>query len=246
VTDVPLIRLPTLAGRQVESWHALIDLVPSLGTNWLLVGGQMVYLHEVERRSGDLRPTDDIDVVIDLRVDLNGLTRINVALVAAGFAQDLPSPDGVAHRYRRQGAVIDVLAPDHVGKRATLRLGIGRTIEAPGTTQAFGRSSVVRVELSDQAAALIRRPTLVGALLGKAAAVIEIVSQTTAERAHLRDVDALARLLGVSDREDARLSKKERATLTRLVDQPELTRLAVANLIILSRGGDSHLRPTSG
>lgn len=71
-----------------------------------------------------------------------------------------------------------------------LGLGSGRTIEAPGGSQALVRSSVVDVELADGSTARVRRPTLVGALLGKVAAVTQIVSQTSAERAkHVRDVD---------------------------------------------------------
>jgi hypothetical protein len=58
-----------------------------------------------------------------------------------------------------------------MGARAALALGNGRTIEAPGTSQAFRRASLVRVELDDTAAAIVRRPTLIGALLGKATAV---------------------------------------------------------------------------
>ena len=199
--DPAVIRLPPLAGGQVESWRALIELAPQLGHHWLLIGGQMVFLHEVERESTDVRPTNDIDLVVDLRIEPTVLGHTHDVLAAAGFSQDLPSPEGVAHRYRRGGATIDVLAPDHLGARAKLSLGSGRTIEVPGTSQAFGRVSLVRVELDDETAGIVRRPTLVGALLGKATAVTEIVSMSSAERAkHVRDVDALARLLGPADR----------------------------------------------
>ena len=37
-----------------------------LGDHWLLIGGQMVLLHEVERHASEIRPTDDIDVAADL------------------------------------------------------------------------------------------------------------------------------------------------------------------------------------
>jgi hypothetical protein len=231
--EIPIVRLPALAGRQAESWQALIEVAPKLGQHWLLVGGQMVFLHEVERQSNDVRPTDDIDVVLDLRVEPAALDRMHSVLMATKFVQDLPSPEGVAHRYRRGGATIDVLAPDHIGKRARLSLG-RRAIEAPGTTQALVRSSVVRVELSNGDAALIRVATLVGALLGKVAAVAEIVSQSPAERSkHLRDVDALARLMGPADRDESVLSLKERLAVRRLADDPELSKLAAASLLLL-------------
>jgi len=47
--EPPVIRLPALAGRQLGSWQALVELAPKLGGNWLLVGGQMVLMRELER-----------------------------------------------------------------------------------------------------------------------------------------------------------------------------------------------------
>lgn len=230
--DEPVvIRLPPLAGGQAESWRALVEIAPQLGHHWLLIGGQMVFLHEVEREASDVRPTNDIDLVVDLRVEPTALGHTHSVLARAGFSQDLPSPEGVAHRYRRGGATIDVLAPDHIGARAQLALGGGRTIEAPGTSQAFGRVSLVRVELDDNTTAIVRRPTLIGALLGKSSAVTEIVSMSSAERAkHVRDVDALARLLGPADRAGAMLTNKERSMLAGIAGHPDLSRLAARSI----------------
>lgn len=147
--ETTVVRLPRLAGGQAASWRALLEIVPQLGNNWLLIGGQMVFLHEVERESTDVRPTNDIDLVVDLRVEPAALGQTHEVLAGAGFVQDPPSPEGVAHRYRRGGATIDVLAPDRMGVRAKLALGNGRTVEAPGTSQAFRRVSLVRVELDE-------------------------------------------------------------------------------------------------
>ena len=237
MAEHPVIVLPSLSGGQAESWSALLELSPAFGDNWLLVGGQMVFLHELERQSTDTRPTYDIDVVVDLRAEPAGLSRIHSALISASFDQDSPGPEGTAHRYRRGSAVIDVLAPDNMGKRAQLKLGLGRTVEAPGTSQAFHRSGVVAVEAGG-VAAQIRRPDLVGALLGKAAAVAKISSQSAASRAkHLRDFDSLARLLGPGDREAAELAKSERRMLAGLVGAAELSRLGAASLGVLLEQG---------
>ena len=234
-----MIVLPPLIGGQAASWAALVELAPAFGDNWLLVGGQMVFLHEVERNATDVRPTDDIDVVVDLRAEPAGLARIHLELISASFDQDSPGPEGTAHRYRRMGAVIDVLAPDNVGERAQLKLGSGRTIEAPGTSQAFHRCGVVTVEAGGVSAD-IRRPDLVGALLGKAAAVVKITSQSAANRAkHLRDFDSLARMLGPSDRATADLSKSERRLLVGLGDSPEISDLGNAALRALLGSGVS-------
>ena len=83
MVDQPVIVLPPLFGGQAESWAALVELAPAFGDNWLLVGGQMVFLHEVERQATDVRPTDDIDVVVDLRAEPAGLARIHSALISA-------------------------------------------------------------------------------------------------------------------------------------------------------------------
>jgi hypothetical protein len=99
--DDAAVRLPPLAGRQQESWRAFIELAPTLGDHCLLVGGQMVFLLETERGSRDTRPTDDVEIVIDLRVEPAGLARVHQTLLDAGFGQMLPSTDGIAHRYTR-------------------------------------------------------------------------------------------------------------------------------------------------
>jgi hypothetical protein len=238
--DDAAVRLPPLAGRQQESWRAFIELAPTFGDHCLLVAGQMVFLLEVERGSRDTRPTDDVDIVIDLRVEPAGLARVHQTLIDAGFDQVLPSTDGIAHRYTRAGATIDVLAPDRLGSRARLALGSGRTIEAPGGSQALVRSNVVNVELTDGSTARVRRPNLVGALPGKVAAVTQIVSQTSAERAkHVRDVDSLARLLGPTDRQQADLTRKERAALERIAESPDLGALAQRSILMLA-GSPAH------
>lgn len=236
MADYPVIALPPLIGGQAESWRALVELAPTFGDNWLLVGGQMVFLHEVERQATVVRPTDDVDVVVDIRAEPAGLTRFHSALGDAGFGQDAPGPERTAHRYRRGAAAIDVLAPDNVGKRAQLDLGVGRTIEAPGTSQAFHRSGIVAVEI-DGTTAEIRRPDIVGALLGKAAAVVKISSQSAASRAkHLRDFDSLARLLGASDRQSAGLTKSELRMIGSLREEPEVSELAAASLSLIISG----------
>jgi hypothetical protein len=235
MAEPPTVRLPPMAGRQLESWRALIELAGRLGEHWSLVGGQMVFLHEVERQADETRPTDDVDVVVDLRIEPAALARIHLVLTRAGFDQAPPSRDGVAHRYRRAGATVDVLASDHRGRRAPLTLGIGRTIEAPGASQALVRSDTVRVELDDGAAGLVRRPTLVGALLGKVAAT-QIRSLSPADRAkHVRDVDSLARLLGGDDQAGADLTEQERAALERIAELAELSPLGRRALTVLAR-----------
>lgn len=119
------------------------------------------------------------------------------------------------------------------GLGAQLGLGAGHTIEAPGSTQAFRRSELITVEL-EGSEATIRRPNMIGALLGKVAAVLKTHSQTAAERAkHVRDADALARLLGVEDRRVAALTEAECKLLERCAAEIDLSALAAAQLRLL-------------
>ena len=63
----------------------------------------------------------------------------------------------------------------------------------------------------------------------------QIVSQTSAERGkHVRDVDSLARLLGPTDREQANLTRKERAVLERIAESPDLGALAQRSVALLA------------
>lgn len=190
-------------------------------------------------RSNARRPRHDVDVVVDLRVQPTGLAHVHGVLTRSGFDQSMPSADGIAHRYHRGDATFDVLAPDSLGKRVRLTLGSGRTIEAPGASQALVRSSLIRVELVDGRTAPIRRPTLVGALLGKVAAATQIVSQSAAERAkHTRDVDSLARLLGPADRDRANLTRRERTVLRRIAESSDLSPLAQRSIVLLASWPD--------
>ena len=153
-------------------------------------------------------------------------------LTEAGFEQQQPGAEGIAHRFIRDEAVIDVLAPDNVGGRANLKLGFGRTIAVPGATQALTRVGLVGVSIGDRRS-VIRRPDLIGALVAKASAALKITSQTAAERErHLIDLDTLARMVGPRDRESAALTKSERRLL-RVPEEYELSPLARASLRLL-------------
>jgi hypothetical protein len=57
----------------------------------------MVFLHEVECQAIDVRPTNDVDLVVDLRVEPTVLDHIHNVLTDAAFEQELPGPEGVDH-----------------------------------------------------------------------------------------------------------------------------------------------------
>jgi hypothetical protein len=146
-------------------WTAVGDLADRLPGEWTLIGGLMVQLHAVERGITDVRPTADVDILGQARPQ-GSLSAIEAALRREGFELVGPDLDGYAHRYERDGLVVDVLAPD--GIKPPPRLGGGRkAVGVPGGSQALSRSETVTVTVKGRSFEL-RRPTLLGALLIKA------------------------------------------------------------------------------
>ncbi|MGL4743955.1 MAG: hypothetical protein ACRCXL_06140 [Dermatophilaceae bacterium] len=166
------VALPAMRPAQAASWHALMDLHSRFPDHWTLIGGQMVHLHCAERAAGPERPTEDADTVLDIRAARDILARFTRALSDLRFTPDT-SGEGLQHRWKRAGdnAQIDVLLPDGVGRRAGARRGVAGapTLETPGGSQALARSESVTVIVEGRTGR-VRRPTLIGALVVKAAA----------------------------------------------------------------------------
>ncbi|MGQ0630280.1 MAG: hypothetical protein ACT4P1_04510 [Sporichthyaceae bacterium] len=169
----PVIALPPLAPPVDQLWDVLLDL-GDLEIPWSLIGGQMVLLHGLEH--GHLPPqiSQDGDVIGDIRASPNALRELVHELEARAFVLEGISTDGRAHRYTRAAqprpVVVDVLAPEGVGPRVDLRTSPpGRTIEVPAGTQALTRTQIVDVRHGTRTGH-IPRPSLLGAVVGKAAA----------------------------------------------------------------------------
>lgn len=159
----------------------------------------MVHLHCAERGSSPIRPTNDVDAVLDVRAEPQVLRAFTGHLAALGFEPDGQSWEGHQHRWVREGAVIDVLIPRDVGPTAAARVGVrgGTVPETPGAQQALERTESVEVRLGDQVGSVLR-PTLLGALVIKAAAYT-LVGDPARER-HLEDFVVLSTLIRPDDR----------------------------------------------
>jgi hypothetical protein len=72
-------------------------------------------------------------------------------------------------RFELDGQIIDVVAPDGLGKAATTA-GKLETIQIPGGTQALARTEIVEIVV-DGVSSRVRRPTLLGGVLLKARAL---------------------------------------------------------------------------
>lgn len=146
----------------------LADMRPG---EWTLIGGQMVFLHAMEFGVQPPRVSTDLDVLVNARVVTGGVREFVIAIEAAGFGLVGVSPEGIAHRYERAGVSVDVLAPEGLGQRADLTTTPpGRTLQVPGGTQALDRTELLPVLVGDRPG-LVPRPSLLGAIVGKAVAV---------------------------------------------------------------------------
>ena len=166
----PLL-LPTLPGHHGELWDVLIEVTALRPNEWTLIGGQMVYLHALEQGETPPRVSTDLDVLVNARVVTGGTAAFVAELVGRGFEMDGSSPDGIAHRYRRRGVSIDVLAPDGLGVRTDLTTTPpNRTICVPAGKQALDRTQLLPVRTATRQG-MVPRPSLLGALVAKAMAV---------------------------------------------------------------------------
>ncbi|MFJ6633343.1 hypothetical protein ACIQMR_18420 [Streptomyces sp. NPDC091376] len=187
-----------------------------------MIGGQMVLLHGLEHDRTPPAASQDLDVLADVLSSPESLRLLVSALRDLGFESDGVSPEGKAHRYtRRDGAgelVVDLLAPDHLGERADLTTTPpGSTLEVPGGRQAVQRTEGVKVQL-DERVGVIYRPSLLGAIVGKAAA---LSIPTAPKDKHYRDLAFLLSLPGnpiTLKRELTKGDKRRLATAKALLD----------------------------
>ena len=189
---------PPMSNAQTQAWHALLELGRRFETGWTLVGGQLVHLHCRERGATPSRPTDDGDAALDIRARPQMLMEFTTALAEMGFEAEAPSGFGVQHRWISSDAVIDVLIPRFLGERAEGRAGAGGnpTLAAPGAQGALDRTERVEVVVGDQRG-YVPRPTLVGAIAAKAAA-LEIIDDPYWKR-HVQDLTILSTLIRRTD-----------------------------------------------
>lgn len=91
---------------------------------WVLVGGQAVYLHAIERGAPFVRPTKDADMALDIRAYPTMLHDFTALLVKLDFESAGESHEGHQHRRKRGDAIVDVLIPRFLGERADNSRGV--------------------------------------------------------------------------------------------------------------------------
>jgi hypothetical protein len=228
------VTLTGLSEPQRQSWLGLLEVAADFADGWCLVGGQMVHLLCVERAFTPVRPTDDGDVVLDVRAHPHVLRDFTQALVEAGFASAGETLEGHQHRWVRDRASIDVLIPQGVG-RAASRTGVtgGTTLATPGAQQAITRSERVTVQVDDTTGG-VRRPNMLGALVAKAAAFS--VPNDSAKERHLTDFAVLAAIAQRSDRIAEQNTVRDRAYLLPMLSTLAKSRSLWASIPGADRG----------
>jgi len=131
----------------------------------------MVFLHAVEHGASPPRVSTDLDVLVNARIVTGGVAGFVAAIEQRGFSLEGTSPEGLAHRYRREGVIVDVLAPEGLGPRTNLTTTPpGRTLQVPGGTQALTRTELLPIHTTTSRGHA-PRPALLGAIIAKALAV---------------------------------------------------------------------------
>ena len=230
VLDIEPVALPVLTPTHRELWDALCDLADRHPGDWVLVGGQMVLLHALQAGRAPNRVSQDLDAVIDARVRPPVLIRFLDTLRGLGFVSAGVSLDDIAHRYERGDIHIDVLVPEGVGRRAPIRtIGTAVTVEIAGGTQALSRGERLAV-VHGTRRALVPRPSLLGAIVIKAAAA----AVDRHPQRHLGDLAFLCSLVEAPVAMSEQMTAKDRMRLRavtalsdsahaawRLLDDPE-------------------------
>ena len=118
------ITITAPAGGWAPPWPVVVEVAAVLPAgSWVLVGGLMVQLHARAAGVDVVRPTDDVDALVDVMAE--GVTVSSVAdrLCGLGFVIFEPGwENSPAHRLQRGHEVIDLLVADHLPNRKIPRL----------------------------------------------------------------------------------------------------------------------------
>ena len=180
-------------------WNALAQLAKTVDIRkWILVGGQMVRLHASIEGVEWPRVTTDADIAVDIRTyRRDAMKEVARALIDDGFSLQ-PSAEGVS-RFQKGRTFIDLLAPEGSGSLKVETAHGSHAVQAPGVTQAIHRAINVEISYLEEELT-VRIPSLVGAIVGKAASCTEIASLSTEDRGrHQSDLFFLLGLLSNHD-----------------------------------------------
>lgn len=146
-------------------WPLLIEVVDATPPgSWVLMGGMMAHLHALRGRVSAVRPTTDVDVLLNLEAIADDVSAVPGALQRIGMRP--VQPGGPFHRFTRGEDVVDIMVTNLAGRVRWMSRPIMR---APGATLALQDPDVYIVE-ADGRDVRISVPRTPAALVLKAAA----------------------------------------------------------------------------
>lgn len=151
-----------------QVWELVRDLA-ALNDQWVLIGGLMVALYDLEY-GHDFRETHDVDSLFDVRRGGGGagLRRFARQVTDTLAFTQLAGHPGVGHRFIRGDLILDVLAADHFPSTPNIEDQPKLvTFQVPGGSQAIDRAEPVSLQGAG-VTFTIRRPNLTGAVILKA------------------------------------------------------------------------------
>lgn len=173
----------------VPPWPLAFQLASTLPKgSWVLVGGLMVHVHALRAGVAAMRPTSDVDLLLNIATISAG--EVGRAITGLGFETVEPSRGNPVHRFTRGEDVVDVMIARNV--RMPTRWMQHPILRSPGTAQALPRRDRYTL-LGDERAVEIDVPDPLGAIVAKAAAYA--VDSRNPQR-HLEDLAVLGAATG--------------------------------------------------
>lgn len=133
-------------------WPLVVEVAATLPEkSWVLVGGLMVQLHARAAGVIEVRPTRDVDALVDamaVGVSVAALVRL---WTGRGFEVVEPGwPDFPIHRLCRSDDVINILMADHLPERSQPRLDRHPVMSVDGGAQALVRTQRIVTTMSSR------------------------------------------------------------------------------------------------
>ena len=219
--------LENLPPAQEQAWLLLLRLADTRYP-WVLIGGQLIHLLAAEHGALLPRVTLDADILVNVRASAGSIAKVCAWLESHDLTLEGASPDGVGHRFSKPadpgpGQVsFDVLAPEGLGERMViLTRAPFRTVNVPGSQSLITRAETIEVIVVSSVtgtahAGRVHRPTVLAALIGKAAAT-GITGRVNPGR-DWQDAALLLSLLPDPVSARTSLSRGERKNLARVKD----------------------------
>lgn len=181
----------------------------------MLIGGLMVQAHARAAGIETVRPTHDVDVIVLVHLHPDPFAETISALRQLGYHQYRSlAGAGPAHRFQKDGAVIDLGLADNLGPEMLndRRIGGRRLMQIDGGQQASKRLAQLEVEGCEFPMLI---PDQLGALVLKGAAYL--VDSRDKDR-HLQDAAALAATITDHAGQRARLTGSDPKRIRALSD----------------------------